>query len=207
MGPGDLFRACGAKLLLSPALPAFNRDMAIRGSTTTFAAAACVAAMAALAPFSCSSACAQAPADEKTLKETELRGVEDTLKASEDERRKIEADVEAIKLDRVRLNAALIETTAKVQETEAERAEASQRLDALAAEAVALGRSLEARRDALADALGALERMGEIRRRQFSSSPTTWPRRCARRSFSARWCPRCRRRRRRRRAISTISSS
>ena len=135
--------------------------MAIRGATTTLAAVACVAAMAALAPFSCSSARAQAPADEKTVKETELRGLEDTLKASEDERRKIEADVEAIKLDRVRLNAALIETTAKVQDTEAKRAEASQRLDALAAEAVALSRSLEGRRDALADALGALERMGE----------------------------------------------
>ena len=133
--------------------------MAIWGSATTFAAVACVAAMAALAPFSC--ARAQPATDEKALKESELRGVEDTLKASEDERRKIEADVEAIKLDRVRLNAALIETTAKVQDTEAKRAAASQRLNALAAEALALSRSLDQRREALEDALGALERMGE----------------------------------------------
>ena len=61
-------------------------------------------------------------------RKSELRGVETNLKASEEEQRKIEADVEAIKLDRARLNQALLETTAKIQKTESDRAEATARL-------------------------------------------------------------------------------
>jgi murein hydrolase activator len=99
-------------------------------------------------------------ADAKSAKELELRGVEDTLKASEDQRRKIEADVEALKVDHARLNAALVETTRKVQETEAQRAEAQARLADLAGRAAELNASLESRRSAIADALGALERLG-----------------------------------------------
>ena len=66
---------------------------------------------------------AASPAD-RAAKEIELRGVETNLKASEEERRKIEADVEAMKLDRARLNQALLETTAKIQKTESDRVEA-----------------------------------------------------------------------------------
>src|SRR5947209_20023210 len=40
----------------------------------------------------------------------ELRGVEETLDAAEAQRRKLESDIEAIRTDRARLNAALIET-------------------------------------------------------------------------------------------------
>jgi murein hydrolase activator len=107
---------------------------------------------------------APAPADggdrQKADKEIELRGVEDTLRASEDERRRIESDVETIRADRARLSAALIETTAKVQESERDVAAANDRLASLGAEADTLARSLESRRGAIADVLAALQRMG-----------------------------------------------
>ena len=60
----------------------------------------------------------RAKSDDKATQEMQLRGVEDTMRASEDQRRRIEADIETIRTDRARLNAALIDTTAKVQDTE-----------------------------------------------------------------------------------------
>ena len=150
---------------LSADFLAFNRSMAIRGPTARETIVACVAA-AVLQAAAVARAQTPAPKASPTVsvdtreKEIELRGIEDTLKASEEQRRKIEADVEAIKLDRVRLDAALIETTEKVQDTERRRAEANARLDGLAAQALALNHSLEERRDSIADILAALERMG-----------------------------------------------
>jgi septal ring factor EnvC (AmiA/AmiB activator) len=98
--------------------------------------------------------------DERAERETQLRGVEDTLKASEDQRRQIEADLEAIRLDRARLNSALIETTAKVQSAESQRAEATARLADLSARADAMSASLDNRRSEIADVLAVLQRMG-----------------------------------------------
>ena len=93
----------------------------------------CASAALLVAAVSCAPVRAEPPAptaksDARAEKEMQLRGVEDTLKASEEQRRQIEADVEAIRLDRARLNAALIETTAKVQDTESQRAAATARL-------------------------------------------------------------------------------
>ena len=48
----------------------------------------------------------------------ELRGVEDTLRQSEEQRRAIETEIDSVRADRARLSAALIETTAKVQDAE-----------------------------------------------------------------------------------------
>jgi murein hydrolase activator len=93
-------------------------------------------------------------------KEIELRGVEDTIRASEDQRRSIESEIEAISDDRARLSAVLIETTAKVQDAERGAADAGDRLARLNAAADDLSRSLERRRGAIADVLAALERMG-----------------------------------------------
>jgi septal ring factor EnvC (AmiA/AmiB activator) len=101
-----------------------------------------------------------AKSDARSEKEMQLRGVEDTLKASEEQRRQIEADVDAIRLDRARLNAALIETTAKVQDTESQRAAASARLAELNAGADALSASLDNRRSVISDVLAVLQRMG-----------------------------------------------
>jgi septal ring factor EnvC (AmiA/AmiB activator) len=118
-----------------------------------------------VAGLACATALAEPPtptakSDPRAEKEMQLRGVEDTLKASEDQRRQIEADVEAIRLDRARLNAALIETTAKVQDTESQRAAATARLAELNAGAEALSASLDNRRSVISDVLAVLQRMG-----------------------------------------------
>jgi septal ring factor EnvC (AmiA/AmiB activator) len=102
---------------------------------------------------------ADPPASDRTLKETELRGVETNLKASDDERRQIEADVEAIKLDRARLNDALLETTARLQKTEGDRADATARLAKASADSAALEKSTAERRDRIAELLAALQRL------------------------------------------------
>jgi septal ring factor EnvC (AmiA/AmiB activator) len=93
-------------------------------------------------------------------KEMELRGVEDTLRQSEDQRRAIEAEIDSVRADRARLSAALIETTAKVQDAERGAAAASEKLMSLNAKADELSRSVDGRRGVIADVLGALQRMG-----------------------------------------------
>ena len=97
---------------------------------------------------------------ERADKETELRGVEDTLRASEEQRRAIEAEIDSVRADRVRLSAALIETTAKVQDAERAAAAAGDKLASLNATADELSRSLERRRGVIGDVLAALQRMG-----------------------------------------------
>jgi murein hydrolase activator len=101
-----------------------------------------------------------AATDQRADKEIELRGVEDTLRASEEQRRAIEAEIESFRADRARLSAALIETTAKVQDAERAAEAAGEKLASLNATADELSRSLERRRAAIADVLAALQRMG-----------------------------------------------
>src|ERR1700722_13248807 len=93
---------------------------------------------------------------QRANKEMELRGVEDTLRQSEEQRRAIETEIDSVRADRARLSAALIETTAKVQDAERGAAAAADRLSGLNATADELSRSLERRRGVLA----ALQRMG-----------------------------------------------
>ena len=98
--------------------------------------------------------------DAKSTEEMHLRGVEDTLQQSDEQRRRIEADIESIRVDRARLNAALIETTAKVQDNERQIEAANERLASLATSEDALRRSLESRRGVIADVLAVMQRMG-----------------------------------------------
>src|SRR5690242_12814949 len=92
-----------------------------------------------------------APPDQQRAKtEMELRGVEDTLRQSEDQRRAIEAEIESIGADRARLSAALIDTTAKVQDAERGAAAAADKLAALNAAADQLAGSLQRRRAVIA---------------------------------------------------------
>jgi septal ring factor EnvC (AmiA/AmiB activator) len=97
---------------------------------------------------------------QKAKKETELRGVEDTIRGSEEQRRAIQSQVESMRADRARLSEALIETTAKVQDAERRVAAADERLKSLNAKADSLTRSLDSRKDAIAEVLAALQRMG-----------------------------------------------
>jgi septal ring factor EnvC (AmiA/AmiB activator) len=101
--------------------------------------------------------------DSKPTPEMELHGIEDTLKASEDQRRKVEADIELQRADRARLNAALIETTAKVQDAERGLDAATRKLAELTADEAAQRQSLAKRRDLIADVLAAAQRFGRSR--------------------------------------------
>ena len=103
---------------------------------------------------------AAAKSDDKATQEMQLRGVEDTMRASEEQRRRIEADIETIRADRARLNAALIDTTAKVQGAERQIEAANERLTGLTDSEAALRQSLERRRGVIADVLAVLQRMG-----------------------------------------------
>ena len=100
-----------------------------------------------------------APPPDRGAKEQELKGVETNLRATEAERRKIEADVEAIKLDRGRLNQALLETTARLQKIESDRADATKRLEKAGADAISLEASFGARRERISELLAVLQRM------------------------------------------------
>ncbi len=100
------------------------------------------------------------PEQQKADKEVELRGVEDTMRASDEQRRAIDSEIESIRADRARLSEALIETTAKVQDAERGVAAADDRLTSLNAKADSLSQSLESRRAAIVEVLAALQRMG-----------------------------------------------
>ncbi len=97
---------------------------------------------------------------QRSEKAIELQGVEDTIRASDEQRRKIELEIESIRADRARLAAALIETTAKVQKTERGVAAANDGLAGLNAKAATLAGSLESRRGMIMEVLAALQRMG-----------------------------------------------
>ncbi len=90
----------------------------------------------------------------------ELRGVEDTLAASDEQRRKIEAEIETIRNDRARLVAALLATTEKVSDGERALTLTEARLDTMTGSEDAIRRSLESRRDVIAEVLASLQRMG-----------------------------------------------
>jgi murein hydrolase activator len=103
---------------------------------------------------------AAADDQQRADKEMELRGVQDTLHQSEEQRRAIETEIDSVRADRARLSAALIDTTAKVQDAERGADAAADRLSSLKATADELSRSLERRRGIIADVLAALQRMG-----------------------------------------------
>ena len=131
-----------------------------RGRARVALGALALAALAAAAPAFADPAPAVEKSDDKALQEMQLRGVEDTMRASEEQRRRIEADIESIRADRARLNAALIDVTARVQEAERQIEAANGRLATLTGSETALRRSLESRRGVIADVLAVLQRMG-----------------------------------------------
>jgi murein hydrolase activator len=89
-----------------------------------------------------------------------LRGVEDSIDAAEAQRRKLESDIEAIRTDRARLNAALIDTTGKIRDAEARADAAQKRLEGLTGNERAIRVSLDNRRAVVGEVLASLQRMG-----------------------------------------------
>jgi septal ring factor EnvC (AmiA/AmiB activator) len=126
-------------------------------------AAALAAASQVFAGLALAQSAAPAPEDlrqQLDKGQSDLRVLEETRQAAEDQRRKIEAEVELIRNDRARLNAALIETAARARAGELRMAEIESRLTNSQASEAAIRRSLESRRAVIADVLAALQRMG-----------------------------------------------
>ncbi len=90
----------------------------------------------------------------------ELRGMQDTLEASQEQRAKIEAEVASIRTDRAKLAAALVDLVQTIGERERKISEAESRLDTLTGSEEAIRRSLASRRSVIAEVLAALQRMG-----------------------------------------------
>lgn len=106
------------------------------------------------------------PVDSPTLpdfdtRQTELRGLEDTLDQSDAQRRKINAEIETLRNDRARLNAALIATTAGINTTETKVSAAEKRLATLKGSEAATRRSLDSRKALISEVLASLQRMGQ----------------------------------------------
>jgi len=90
----------------------------------------------------------------------ELRGKEDTLETSQEQRRRMEAEITSIRADRAKLAAALIEATQNVNASERRVVETEARLDTLTGTEDAIKRSLASRRALIAEVLASLQRMG-----------------------------------------------
>ena len=121
-------------------------------------AVACVALLAPLPAGAQDQAAPRIPA--LPDRQMELRGVQDTIEASETQRRKIEAEIEAIRADRARLNGALIDAGQKISAGEKRLSASESRLDALAESETAIRRSLVSRKGTIGEVLAALQRMG-----------------------------------------------
>lgn len=93
-------------------------------------------------------------------KRAELRGLEDTINVSAESRRKIEAEIEALRADRAKFNQALVEAAQRVGALEKRAEEVSARLEATLASEQALVRSLAGRRALIGEVLIVLQRMG-----------------------------------------------
>jgi septal ring factor EnvC (AmiA/AmiB activator) len=126
-----------------------------QGGRIVFVLALCAAATSLL-PLPSLAQSTPAPA----LRQDELRNVENDLRATEERRRGLEAELEGIRTDRARLNAALLETGAKVRQTETRMAGIEARLDVAAGSEEAIRRSLLSRREVIGEVLAALQRMG-----------------------------------------------
>ena len=90
----------------------------------------------------------------------QLRDLQGTIGASDATRRKLQADVDAIRDDRAKLRQALIDATRQFDAAGAKIDEGQQRLDTLTGSEEAIRKSLAARREVLGEILAVLQRMG-----------------------------------------------
>ncbi|MFK8252916.1 murein hydrolase activator EnvC family protein [Ancylobacter terrae] len=105
-----------------------------------------------------------APGDESGGKTAEQQQKIERLNAemmgSAAEQDRLKAEIEAIRSDRAKLNAALLEAAARQREAEAKLDASEERLSNLEKEEGDIRRSLDSRRGVLAQVLGSLMRMG-----------------------------------------------
>ncbi|MFT0891108.1 murein hydrolase activator EnvC family protein [Pseudochelatococcus sp. G4_1912] len=90
----------------------------------------------------------------------ELEAVEADLAARAARREALRAEIEGLNADRAQLNSILIETTQRIGAAEDRVSAIEQRLTTLDGSEQAIRRSLESRRDVIAEVLAALQRMG-----------------------------------------------
>jgi septal ring factor EnvC (AmiA/AmiB activator) len=100
------------------------------------------------------------PQHDRDNRQLELRGIEDTIGASDEQRRQIETEIETLRNGRARLVAALLATTEKVNAAEKKINESEAHLETLTGSEDAIRRSLESRRGVIAEVLASLQRMG-----------------------------------------------
>ena len=90
----------------------------------------------------------------------ELRTINDAIKASDAHRRALKAEVEALRVDRARFSAALVDTARRLQATQAVHAASAAKLVELKAKLDAAKTDLAARRGETARLLAAMQRLG-----------------------------------------------
>ncbi len=150
---GDLFRPAGPVRLSAAALA-----LVLSGAALVFPAFGQVGPTAA--PAKAAPASPPSPPTDLDAKKQELRGLEESMSAEDDKRHKMLADIESIRTDRVRLSAALIDTTQKVRDAELKVATVESRLDTMTGSEDAIKQSLQGRRGVIAEVLASLQRMG-----------------------------------------------
>ncbi|MGV6871240.1 murein hydrolase activator EnvC family protein [Pseudochelatococcus sp. B33] len=104
-------------------------------------------------------ALSQTEAD-RDRRQQELKAVEADLTAREERRKALRAEIDGLSADRAELNRVLIETTERIGAAEDRVTALEQRLATLDGSEQAIRRSLESRRDIIAEVLAALQRMG-----------------------------------------------
>lgn len=143
-GRNYCLKLCGCVAVVALATPPAAAEDALRGTTTQ----------------SDGQTATINPQQDRDSRQLELRGIEDTIGASEEQRRQIEAEIETLRNDRARLVAALLATTEKVNAAEKEINESEAHLATLTGSEDAIRRSLESRRGVIAEVLASLQRMG-----------------------------------------------
>jgi murein hydrolase activator len=126
---------------------------------------AAVLTLASLLAWVAGAAGQQAPAErgraeERGQREEDLKALQDRLHESREARDRLAAEIAELKSDRVRLNAALVDTAAHAHAAEERIQAAESRLDTLVSSEAALRASLDSRRETLVTVLAALQRMG-----------------------------------------------
>ncbi len=140
--------------------PSQHRPETQQGGIRLLLRLACVMpALALLMSMFTSPGTAQ-PAPDLPAKKDQLRGLQDTLTQSSDQRRKLETEIELIRNDRARLAAALLEATSRIQSTETRIADVEARLALSTGSEEAIKRSLDGRRGIISEVLAVLQRMG-----------------------------------------------
>jgi len=98
--------------------------------------------------------------DDLSLKRLQLRGVEDSLGALDDNRQKLETDMRRLREERESLNRTMLEAADKLRGSEERAAGIEARLADVVGKEEAATASLERRRGAIGEVLMALQRMG-----------------------------------------------